>query len=113
MSFKQYFKEQTVAADVASVDTKMDLTKRPCPDCKKIGDKCKCKTDKTSAKLEEKENKSAEELLRAAKVKIKDVFDNKFGTQIDLFRAMSDEDLKDILGDIKYKLDGKSILVIK
>lgn len=102
--------EETSSSDIATVDTKLDLVRRAKTSdliCEKCGSKIK-KVEETR-ELSEAQEMKVEDVLRDNNIKIKSVIKTKFGTQIDLFKVP--ENLKDILKDIKFQIDSKSIFV--
>jgi ribosomal protein L37AE/L43A len=139
MKFRDYFKnsinEETVSGDISHVTPKLNLGKK-CPKCGStsyIMEKCingstRCKNCNYKAKHEEFVPKDAQDatdnpsitneaenkvvgLLRKNKIKIKNIRDGKFGTEIDLFKIPDNIDI--ILGDFKYDLKDKTIFVMK
>ena len=107
--------EETSSSDIATIDTKLNLVRRTNDKmfvCEKCGSKIKRieEAEKTLTKeLTEAQEQKVEDILRNNGIKVKSVIKTKFGTQIDLFKVP--ENLKDILKDIKFQIDSKSIFV--
>lgn len=58
------------------------------------------------------ESKSAEDILRSAGYKIKLITPTAFGTQIDLAKQYSEDEINDVLSDFEIRVKGKSVFVV-
>lgn len=99
--------EETVSGDIATVDSKLGLYRRPCKIHPGQSEKdCKiCKLTESSLSSE-----NATDKIRS-KYKIREIIKTKFGTQIDLFQVPDIKIIKELLKDYKYIIDSKSIFI--
>lgn len=58
------------------------------------------------------ESKSAEDILRSTGYKIKLITPTAFGTQIDLAKQYSEDEINDVLSDFEIRVKGKSVFVV-
>jgi hypothetical protein len=58
------------------------------------------------------ESKSAEDILRSEGYKIKLITPTSFGTQIDLAKQYSEDEINDVLSDFEIRVKGKSVFVV-